>query len=551
MATPSISSFGNNLVVGRTSYRFNGTFTDENKLINLFGYDNVKGDNYMGIFTTFNQFSPVNVPLIKRAILEKNIIYTEGNVGNLSFQTPFRLEGITVKSDLTSDIDKPGVDKAIFEVHMGDGGLDSVLQIGERITADYYNGQNLIIIEVKQRKGEGYVYAVQLITEDKEEFFNKSQLTPGTQFFKVGQSTGEYGEHGGGIGQGFGLMDLYHRLGGRRMMEYTMTGDAQRAQISGKFGNTDLVLSHLDKYGDLTDPNHGGVLVMGEKGADGKIKKDKMAWMPFIEVMLFNELFRLEERDLTFAQGGTFTGARNKTEVVGQGIYQQMKKGNWETLPRYTRNGLIAVFNKVFRNRTDLPDTERFLKLEGGRGAVQEIQKIFQQEFISTATQGSFLLDAQKIGVVSGDPMNLKVGYKVGQVFISGVGWLSVEHNPAFDSYDSRTMNEPEIGGLPKRSFTSCIWDLMDGNSTNAAQVGSGVEFAQGRDNGANVYLVKNKQFPGIKKGMINGRTSPNPIQNGGWNIYNGRFDGATMLLESQSNIFLKDPTRSLLLELA
>lgn len=551
MATPSISSFGNNLVVGRTSYRFNGTFTDENKLINLFGYDNVKGDNYMGIFTTFNQFSPVNVPLIKRAILEKNIIYTEGNVGNLSFQTPFRLEGITVKSDLTSDIDKPGVDKTIFEVHMGDGGLDSVLQIGERITADYYNGQNLIIIEVKQRKGEGYVYAVQLITEDKEEFFNKSQLTPGTQFFKVGQSTGEYGEHGGGIGQGFGLMDLYHRLGGRRMMEYTMTGDAQRAQISGKFGNTDLVLSHLDKYGDLTDPNHGGVLVMGEKGADGKIKKDKMAWMPFIEVMLFNELFRLEERDLTFAQGGTFTGARNKTEVVGQGIYQQMKKGNWETLPRYTRNGLIAVFNKVFRNRTDLPDTERFLKLEGGRGAVQEIQKIFQQEFISTATQGSFLLDAQKIGVVSGDPMNLKVGYKVGQVFISGVGWLSVEHNPAFDSYDSRTMNEPEIGGLPKRSFTSCIWDLMDGNSTNAAQVGSGVEFAQGRDNGANVYLVKNKQFPGIKKGMINGRTSPNPIQNGGWNIYNGRFDGATMLLESQSNIFLKDPTRSLLLELA
>lgn len=551
MATPSIQSFGNNLVVGRTSYRFNGTFTDENKLINLFGYDNVKGDNYMGIFTTFNQFSPINVPLLKRAILEKNIIYTEGNVGNLSFQTPFRLEGMTVKSDLTADVEKPGVDKTIFEIHVGDGGLDSVLQIGDRITADYYNGQNLIVIEVKQRKGEGYVYAVQLITEDKEEFFNKTQLTPGTQFFKVGHSTGEYGEYGSGVWQGFGLMDLYHRLGGRRMMEYTMTGDAQRAQINGKFGNTELVLSHLDKYGDLTDPIHGGVLVVGEKGADGKIKKDKMSWMPFIEVMLFNELFRLEERDLTFAQGGTFTGARNKTEVVGQGIYQQMKKGNWETLPRYTRNGLISVFNKVFRNRTDLPDTERFLKLEGGRGAVQEIQKIFQQEFISTATQGSFLLDAQRIGVVSGDPMNLKVGYKVGQVFISGVGWLSVEHNPAFDSYDSRTMNEPEIGGLPKRSFTSCIWDLMDGNSTNAAQVGSGVEFAQGRDNGANVYLVKNKQFPGIKKGLINGRTSPHPIQNGGWNIYNGRFDGATMLLESQSNIFLKDPTRSLLLELA
>lgn len=551
MATPSIQSLGNNLMVGRTSFRVGGTFSDENKLVNLFGYDNVKGDNYMGIFTLFNQFSPVNVPLLERTILNKNIIYTEGNVGNLSFQTPFRLEGLTIKSDMTADIDKPGVDKTIFEIHIGDGGMDSILQIGDRITADYYNGQNLIVVEVGQPKGEGFVYKVQLVTDEKTDYFNKSYLTPGTQFFKVGHSTGEFGEFGTGVNTGFGLMDLYHRLGGRRMAEYTITGDAQRLQASGKIGNTELVFKDLDKYGDLTDPIHGGVLVVGEKGNDGKIKKDKMAWVPMIEVMLFNELFRLEERDLTFAQGGTFTGARNKTEVVGEGVYQQMKKGNWETLPRYTRNGLISVFNKVFRNRTDIPDYKRFLKLEGGRGAVQELQKIFQGELVSTATQGSFLLDAQRLGVVSGDAMNLKVGYYIGQVFISGVGWISIEHNPAFDSYDSRTMIEPMIQGLPKRSYTSCIWDLMDGSSTNAAQVGAGVEFAQGRDNGANIYLVKNKNFPGIKKTMINGRTSPYPVSSGGWNIANSRFDGATMLIENQSNIFLKDPTRSLLLELA
>ena len=557
MATPTIQNFGNNLVVKKTDYRLAGTFTDENKLVNLFGYDNVKGDNYMGIFSVFNQWSTVNTPLLKRSIMEKNIIYTNGNVGSLTFDMLYRLEGITIKSDLTEDVPYPGIDGSVFEIHLGDGGQDSVLQVGDRITPDYYDGQNLIVREVVGKLGEGFKYKVQLVTGDKTEYFNKAYLAPSTQFFKIGHTAGEFSEYGSGLSQGFGMMRLQHRLGGRRMLEYTITGDAQRLQIEGsaKIGGFDFDLSTLNKYGDLSDAMNGGYVVMGQNDGRGNIKKGTLSWVPFIEVMLHNELARLEELDLTFAQGGVVTGARNKTEIVGEGLYQQMKRGNWRQFPKYSRQALIDTFQQAFRNRPDIPDYMRYFKLEGGRGAVQEIQKIFNEELNRTANQFGGITNADQLGVVKkmseqNGIVNLFTGYRMQKVFISGVGTIEIEHNPAFDATQSRVMDQPMIGGLPKRSYTSCIFDLTDQESTNAAKVTGDVEFAKGMDTGANIYLVKNKRFPGTKITHLNGRTSPYPVAAGGGNVASTRFDGYTQLLENQSNIFLKDPTRSILLEL-
>lgn len=557
MATPTIQNFGNNLVVKKTDYRLAGTFTDENKLVNLFGYDNVKGDNYMGIFSVFNQWSTVNTPLLKRSIMEKNIIYTNGNVGSLTFDMPYRLEGITIKSDLTEDVPYPGIDGSVFEIHLGDGGQDSVLQVGDRITPDYYDGQNLIVREVVGKLGEGFKYKVQLVTGDKTEYFNKAYLAPSTQFFKIGHTAGEFSEYGSGLSQGFGMMRLQHRLGGRRMLEYSITGDAQRLQIEGsaKIGGFDFDLSTLNKYGDLSDAMNGGYVVMGQNDGRGNIKKGTLSWVPFIEVMLHNELARLEELDLTFAQGGVVTGARNKTEIVGEGLYQQMKRGNWRQFPKYSRQALIDTFQQAFRNRPDIPDYMRYFKLEGGRGAVQEIQKIFNEELNRTANQFGGITNADQLGVVKkmseqNGIVNLFTGYRMQKVFISGVGTIEIEHNPAFDATQSRVMDQPMIGGLPKRSYTSCIFDLTDQESTNAAKVTGDVEFAKGMDTGANIYLVKNKRFPGTKITHLNGRTSPYPVAAGGGNVASTRFDGYTQLLENQSNIFLKDPTRSILLEL-
>jgi hypothetical protein len=111
-------------------------------------------------------------------------------------------------------------------------------------------------------------------------------------------------------------------------------------------------------------------------------------------------------------------------------------------------------------------------------------------------------------------------------------------------------MDEDRVGGLPKFSYTSMIMDVTETTATNAYTPSKGVEFATGFDNKANVYLVKNQGMPGVKYTYINGRTSPYPVAAGKGSVASSLYDGYTAFLEEQSSIWLRDPGRSVLLQL-
>jgi hypothetical protein len=554
MATPTFQNFGNNLVVKKADYRFQGIFTDANYLLNLFG-DDIRS-THMGVLSAWNQWSLISTPLLSMTELQKNTIYTNGDDGELTFNMPYQLEGPTVKEDLTSDIPYPGRDGQEFEILIGDGGLEPCFQAGTRITADFRDGQNLYIVSVGSGLGQGFKYRVKLVTNDKAEWFNKKYLNPGTQYFRISGTAGEFTEDFAGIDNSFGMMKLKHQLGGRRGVEYSITGNAQRLKLQFKGSNAEK-FDWVNSQSFMSPNDPSFYMVIGEgngkMGTDGMqgIKPGTETWLTYADAMIMKQLMLDEERDLMWARGGVITGARNKSQVIGEGLYNQMKKGNWVKLPRYSREGLMNVFGQVFRNRPDIPDYKRKFKLQGGRGAVMELQRIFNEEMNRTANQAGAVMDAQRLGIISGDPMSLKVGYRLGEVYIPGMGWLTIEHNPAFDSQFSRTEDEPFIGGFPKHSYTSAIFDVTDSNYTNAAEVTSQVEWAKGVDTGANIYLVRNAAMPGTKVTYIAGRTSPYAPSAGRGNVASTRFDGSTTIMENQSNIFLKDPTRSILLEIA
>lgn len=554
MATPTFQNFGNNLVVKKADYRFQGIFTDANYLLNLFG-DDIRS-THMGVLSAWNQWSLISTPLLSMTELQKNTIYTNGDDGELTFNMPYQLEGPTVKEDLTSDIPYPGRDGQEFEILIGDGGLEPCFQAGTRITADFRDGQNLYIVSVGSGLGQGFKYRVKLVTNDKAEWFNKKYLNPGTQFFRISGTAGEFTEDFAGIDNSFGMMKLKHQLGGRRGVEYSITGNAQRLKLQFKGSNAEK-FDWVNSQSFMSPNDPSFYMVIGEgngkMGTDGMqgIKPGTETWLTYADAMIMKQLMLDEERDLMWARGGVIQGARNKSQVIGEGLYNQMKKGNWVKLPRYSREGLMNVFGQVFRNRPDIPDYKRKFKLQGGRGAVMELQRIFNEEMNRTANQAGAVMDAQRLGIISGDPMSLKVGYRLGEVYIPGMGWLTIEHNPAFDSQFSRTEDEPFIGGFPKHSYTSAIFDVTDSNYTNAAEVTSQVEWAKGVDTGANIYLVRNAAMPGTKVTYIAGRTSPYAPSAGRGNVASTRFDGSTTIMENQSNIFLKDPTRSILLELS
>lgn len=560
MASPTFKNFGNSLVVRKADYRMSGTFTDANYLLNAFGDD--MRTTSLGVIAAWNQWQNVATPILSMTELKKNVIYTKTDEGRLTFDMPYQLEGATIRQDLTADIEKPGIDQQIFEIVLGDGSMNALFAVGDRITADFRDGQQLIVVSVENAVGAGFKYKVQLVTNDRSQYFNKKWLAPTTQFFKISGTVGEFTEHFGGVNAGFGLMKLEHQLGGRRGVEYSITGQANRLNLKYGAGSTSLV-DFLGGNSNLLSPNDPGFyMVLGEGvkdkkgnfvlGKDGqpRILDGTQYWLTMIDAMIMQQLLKDEERDLMWADGGVVTGARNKQQIVGEGLYKQMRRGNWATMPEYSRDRIINVFGQVFRNRTDIADKDRYFKVQGGYGAMLQYQRIFAQELQRYASQFGFILNGSDLGIVSGDAMNLTVGAYFNKAFLPGFGWLEFEHNPSFDAEYSRAEDGERINGLSKHSYTSCIFDVTDGKYTNAAKVTSNIEWAKGVDNGANVYLVRNESMPGIAVNYVAGRNSAYAPTMGRGKSVTSRAEQTTIMMENSSNVFLKDPSRSILFEL-
>lgn len=554
MALGTFKNFGNNIVLEKMDYRMAGNFADENKLMNLLSGGEGVNRQHLGILTLFNQFQLVNTPLLKMTELAKNTLYVNGDDGEFTFDVPYTLEMPTIREDLTGDNAKPGIDGQPFELLIGDGNLDPIFGINQLITADLRDGQNFIVLAVESAASGigGYKYTLRLVTTDKTEYVDKRAIAPGVQYFSVGSAIGAYDEYFPGVNQSAGFMRLLHKIGNKRGVEMTITGNAQRLKLDGLKGMGGMEASFEAELAPYMNPKNPDFWqAIGHNNGNGKIDYSKpVSVVPMFEVLLYKQLMLQQERALMWGQGGVIPDQRNNYKIVSQGLYQQMKNGNWLKIPKYTKDTIIQVLSQVFKNRPDIADVDRYIKLVGGRGAVNELTRIFTQEGAYIANAIGTVLDNSSVKVITGSPYELEAGYRFTKVFFPGFGHVSIEHNPAFDSEFNRYMDEERIGGLPKYSYTAAMFDVTETNSTNAFKPSKDVTFAKGFDNQANVYMVKNAGMPAVKYTYVNGRTSPYPVSVGKGTLASTRFDGATIIMEEQSSVWLRDPGRSVLITL-
>lgn len=553
MALGTFKNFGNNIVLEKMDYRMAGNFADENKLLNLLSGTEGVQRQHLGILSLFNQMQLVSTPFLKMTELEKNTLYVNGDDGEFTFDVHYTLEMPTIREDLTGDNQRPGIDQQPFEVLIGDGNLDPIFGVNQLITADLRDGQNFEVVSVGERIADGFVYKLRLVTNDRNEYVDKKWLKPGTQLFSVGSLIGKYDEIAPGVNQSAGFIRLLHKIGAKRAVMMQMHGSAQRLKlenISG-VGDPNAFAATVAPYLDPKNPEF--MAAIGYNNGQGKVDRSKpVSFVPMVEVMLYKELMLQAERQLMYGQGGVSQDKRNNYKIASQGLYQQMKNGNWLQIPKYSLDLIRGVFSQIFKNRPDIADVDRYLHFQCGRGAVNELTRICTEAGVMTANAlGTVLINNDKTPVITGkDVYNLKSGYRFTQVFLSGFGHLSFEHNPALDSEYNRTMDEERIGGLPKFSYTSMIFDVTQTSSTNAYTPSKGVEFATGFDNKANVYLVRNQGMPGVKYSYVNGRSSPYPVSAGKGQVVSSLFDGYTAFLEEQSSVWLRDPGRSVLITL-
>ena len=543
--TGTFNSFGNNLVIGKSAYKTGGKFTDQNHLFAL--YDEAPFTTHLGLITAFNQMKLVSTPLINQTELKKNVILVNGMQGRFTFTMPFELQGVRVIEDINdSTIAKLGIDGQPFEVLLS----EDIFATNDIIAYDYRDGKQLYIRKYVGQAGEGHIYEVQLVSQDpKNDYFPKDALQPGVEYFKVGNILNEFDQEGSSVLAQTGELKFENRLSGHRMVEHKITAYADRLEIPTATG------AFNENLRNFLNPNNKDFISTFGAYKDGKPVPGTGSYATMAELLIMAELRRMEEKQLMWGKAGTVVGSRNQSKTIKNGLYEQLKLGNRYKIQRYNKGILEQAFIGLFANRPDIKIEERYVKIQACAGAYYEILKIFNDEMkaIPLVMQAYDLNVVRKESFANG-VQNLSTGYQVVKVFIPGIGTIEVEHNPAFDVNTSRKADEPLIGQFPRWSYTSAILDVTDKGATNATARTAGVEFMEGANQSANIFMVKPKQMQKDVISIIPGRSMGLGLFGsssvGGKILAATKEPAATITIENSSEIWVKDPTRTILIEL-
>ncbi len=530
MAKPSLTSFNNSLVVQQSEFKA-GKFTDQNSIFEWYKKDSFT--NYKGMLALWNQRRMVNTPILNMTELQNNVMYVNGAEGKFSYTIPYEIGLPIVLENMVPDVPYPGIDGQKFKVKLSDNCFTNT----DRITYDYRDGMELYITEdTIYPEGDGWVYTVQVVGYDRKNiYFPQKFLKPGTEFMKVSNSNHEYDTQKSNISTKFGSLKLENQLAGARSVYHWITAYADMLEIldpSMKFIS--------DMYGNLGQKN--STMVMYNQDEQGQPKKGSLRWMTMVEAMLWAEMKKMEELDLMWSKGGVVEGSGRTPVRVGMGLYEQMRNGTRVKYTKLTKALLDSVFGQLFYN-SGIDVANRRVKVQCGIGALLEVSKLIENEFGKTP----FLVNASDIGLLKGDSQNLKFGYKFTSMQFPTAGWVEFEHNPAFDNRYNR-VSDGLIGEYPIESFTLAIFDVTDNRSTNAAAKMENVaSYEQGFNTGANTVLIKPKGQTGIVWGYELGTHAP--VGHTGPIYATSQRDGYAIWMKNISSIWLKDATRSVLLE--
>lgn len=534
---PTFNSFNNNVVVRQTEFR-PGKMTDANSIYNLFNRD--KFSVYRGMISAWNQAKLISTPLYNMTELQNNVIYVNGSEGEFEFTMPYVLDYPRIMEDVTDPLDiKPGLGGVPFDIKVN---LD-VYKGGDHLTYDHRNGVQVRVTSRPVRPdGNGFLMEVVVIATDaKNAYFPKGKLSPGVQLMKVGHDTGgEFGKDFSSIYSDTGMIALRHRIGTGRGVSHTITSDANILELpTDASGSLQKAFARFDLMGKEAVEIFGGVDKQGQPVANSGM------WAPTVLSLIMQELATLEDSQLMWGNGGFIQGAGMKLTMVSPGFYNQLKKGNYYRISRFTRGIIESILGNLY-SHTQIPPIERRTKIKCGLGALNELYKIFAYELKQLGT----LTLTKDLGAITGDAMNLAVGYRVVSFLFPTAGWVTLEWEPAFDAWTTRAADVPMIGAWPIHSYTAAILDVTDTNYTNATKRSDKIAYADGANKGANVFMVKPNNRKTTTWGFVNGTEHFR-----GEAFMHGMVSSSldpefTIWAKNQSSIWLEDPTRTVLIEL-
>lgn len=539
-ATSPVNQLNNAVVMYQTKFD-PSKFTDQNWL-----YENYKKDSftvYKGLISLWNQRSVINTPLIQMSELNNSVMYVPNNEGRFRYSIPYDVGFPKIVENLESENPKAGLDGNRFRIKLD----TNVYTNTDILTTDLIDGVQIYVTDEEIiEESDGWIYTVEIVSSNRRKsYYPQSLMTPGTQYMKIQNINDEYDTQKSSITTTSGIMDLEMELGnGHRSVTHWITGYADMMRLD------ESKHPHLARINQMLE-NKGGAVMYANKDANGKIIPSSVSWQPTIELLLRAEMETMQEKGLMWAHGGYVSGSGRKKVKVGAGLYSQLRNGNYSTYNVISLEYIEQRVANLFVN-SGIPVNQRTTKIMTGQGGLNQIAKELYDRLKQT---NPWMAQAKDIpgGVFYGDQFNAGFVLPRFTKFFSPIaGWVEFEHNPSLDSVSGSRLQDGLVGDYPNSSYTYMILDVTDGNVTNAAaRVNSKYRVEDGFNNSANVVMVKPQNYGELYWGYRLG--TQHPLGPGAMKgMYSATsYDGFEIWMKSFGTIWVKDVTRTLLLERA
>lgn len=537
---PSLTSQQGYTVIERHKMDW-GKFTDTNHLYNALGQNAFI--DHLGLVTPFNQYGLVNTPILDFLNLKKSTLYLDNIEGKFRFSQPYK-RGLpyVVDTFYTETIQRPGFDKSKFILKLSEAYTN-----GDVLTTDLRNAPSLVVTEEEVvYEQDGWLHTVMVASQNsKHTYCPKKWLRPGAQYAKIDHAIGEFSEQGSSISsQRLGWLELEANLGsGEKKVEHWITMHAAILAMAAG----DKLKDKINNY-DLNKMD--AVLnFYNRRSKDNSIVKGSLAWLPTIDAMVISELFNMQEMSFMWGKGGEVSVSGRKSIKLGLGLHEQLRSGNRLPYPKGKLNlDLIdSAVSNLYRG-TGIPIEKRETTFDVGSGFMNEISKLLELRIVSK-TPG--VINTDQLGLISGSPMNLTGGYRFTSWRFPNAGLVKFRLNPALDNEYGLRNTDDLYGEFPLHSYSAMILDVTDSRSTNSAQKFKESEIRNGTEfnSDSNVYLVKPRAASDDYWGYIAGTVSPFGLEKTKGGLHSSSRPGYGIFAYNFGNIWVKDPSRSLLIE--
>jgi hypothetical protein len=540
---PSLASQNGYTVIARHKMDW-GKFHDSNHIYQVLGQQAFI-DN-LGLVTPFNQYGLVNTPILNMINVKKSSLYLDNVEGKFRFQMPYK-RGLPyiVDTYYTNTIEKPGLDGARFIIKLSEAYTN-----GDVISTDLRNSPSLVVTEEEVvYEQDGYLHVVEVASQNrKNTYYSKKWLKPGSQFIKIDQAIDEYSSQGSSVtSQRLGWLELEANLGsGEKKVEHWITLQGSIMALAAN----DKLKSKINGQYDLTAL--GSILAFFNKDIrTGKTLPGTGSWLATLDAMVMSELYNMNEMSYMWGKGGEVRVSGRKNVKLSLGVYEQLRTGNRITYSRGKLNlDLIdSAIANLYRG-TGIPVEDRRTTLDCGSGFLNEMSKLIKLEATS---KNIGIINSDQLDIVSGkDPMNLAFGFRFTSYRFPNGGLVTFRLNQALDTEYGLRNTDRLYGEYPDYSYSAFILDVTDAKASNAAMKFEKNDIRNATDwnKDSNFYLVKPRAATEDYWGYIPGTVSPFGLSKSKGFMSASNRPGYGMFAYNFGNVWVKDPSRTLLIEI-